>query len=53
MGAEENEALIQRFYDEGWNANNLDVYDELVTDGLRRPPGAARASSRAARGSRC
>ena len=32
MGAEENRALIQRFYDEGWNANNLDVYDELVTD---------------------
>ena len=32
MGAAENRALIQRFYDEGWNANNLDVYDELVTD---------------------
>ena len=32
MGATENVALIQRFYDEGWNANNLDVYDELVTD---------------------
>ena len=31
MGAAENRALIQRFYDEGWNANNLDVYDELVT----------------------
>ena len=31
MGAAENVALIQRFYDEGWNANNLDVYDELVT----------------------
>ena len=31
MGAAENEALIRRFYDEGWNANNLDVYDELVT----------------------
>ena len=28
----ENEALLQRFYDEGWNANNLDVYDELVTE---------------------
>ena len=32
MGAAENRALIQRFYDEGWNANNLDVYDELVTE---------------------
>ena len=32
MSAESNRALIQRFYDEGWNANNLDVYDELVTD---------------------
>jgi steroid delta-isomerase-like uncharacterized protein len=32
MSAEENRALIKRFYDEGWNANNLDVYDELVTD---------------------
>ena len=32
MGAAENAALIQRFYDEGWNANNLDVYDELVTE---------------------
>ena len=32
MSAESNRALIQRFYDEGWNANNLDVYEELVTD---------------------
>ena len=32
MGAAENEALIRRFYDEGWNANDLDVYDELVTE---------------------
>jgi steroid delta-isomerase-like uncharacterized protein len=32
MSAEANRALIQRFYDEGWNANNLDVYDELVTE---------------------
>ena len=31
MGAAENAALIQRFYDEGWNANDLGVYDELVT----------------------
>src|SRR3954470_685687 len=29
--AADNVALIQRFYDEGWNANNLDVYEELVT----------------------
>ena len=32
MSAGDNRALIKRFYDEGWNANNLDVYDELVTD---------------------
>ena len=32
MTPEEGSALINRFYDEGWNANNLDVYDELVTD---------------------
>ena len=32
MSAEDNIKLIQRFYDEGWNENNLDVYDELVTD---------------------
>ena len=32
MSAADNRALIQRFYDEGWNANNLDVYDELVTE---------------------
>src|SRR5262249_43637855 len=31
MSAESNRALIQRFYDEGWNANDLSVYDELVT----------------------
>ena len=32
MSAEANRALIQRFYDEGWNENKLDVYDELVTE---------------------
>ena len=32
MTPEEGATLINRFYDEGWNANNLDVYDELVTD---------------------
>jgi steroid delta-isomerase-like uncharacterized protein len=32
MTPEESKALVQRFYDEGWNANNLDVYDELVTE---------------------
>jgi steroid delta-isomerase-like uncharacterized protein len=26
-----NRALIERLYDEGWNANNLAVYDEIVT----------------------
>jgi predicted ester cyclase len=30
--AAENRALVQRFYDEGWNANNVAVYDELVTE---------------------
>ena len=39
MSAEANRALIQRFYDEGWNANDLDVYDELVTEDFARPPG--------------
>ena len=52
MGAAENVALIQRFYDEGWNANNLDVYDELVTP-TSSTTRRSRASSRAARGSRC
>ena len=32
MTAAENIALVQRFYDEGWNANNVAVYDELVTE---------------------
>lgn len=32
MTAAENRALVQRFYDEGWNANNVAVYDELVTE---------------------
>ena len=32
MSAASNAALIQRFYDEGWNGNDLDVYDELVTE---------------------
>lgn len=32
MTPEEGNALINRFYDEGWNANSLAVYDELVTD---------------------
>ncbi len=32
MTPDEGAALINRFYDEGWNANNLDVYDELVTE---------------------
>ena len=32
MSAADNKKLIQRFYDEGWNKNNLDAYDELVTE---------------------
>lgn len=34
MTPDEGRALIQRFYDEGWNAKNVDVYDELVTEGF-------------------
>ncbi len=32
MSAKSNAELIQRFYDVGWNENNLDSYDEMVTD---------------------
>ena len=32
MSIESNRTLIQRFYDEGWTQNNLDVYDELVNE---------------------
>lgn len=32
MTPEESKELVQRFYDEAWNANNLDVYDELVAE---------------------
>jgi steroid delta-isomerase-like uncharacterized protein len=32
VSAEDNEKLIRRFYDEGWNENKLEVYDELVTE---------------------
>ena len=32
MTPDEGATLINRFYDEGWNANNLDVYNELVTE---------------------
>jgi steroid delta-isomerase-like uncharacterized protein len=32
MSADANIKLIRRLYDEGWNENNLDVYDELVTE---------------------
>jgi steroid delta-isomerase-like uncharacterized protein len=28
----ENRALLKRFYDQGWNANDIAVYDELVTE---------------------
>jgi predicted ester cyclase len=36
---EENKAMLQRFYDEGWNANNLDVYDEMVAESFHEWPG--------------
>jgi steroid delta-isomerase-like uncharacterized protein len=32
MSVAENRALLKRFYDEGWNANDISVYDELVTE---------------------
>jgi steroid delta-isomerase-like uncharacterized protein len=32
VSAADNRALLKRFYDEGWNANDLEVYDELVTE---------------------
>jgi len=32
VSAADNRALLKRFYDEGWNANDLAVYDELVTE---------------------
>ena len=39
MSAAENKAMLQRFYDEGWNANNLDIYDEVVTEDFHEWPG--------------
>ena len=36
---EENKAMLQRFYDEGWNANNLDVYEETVAEDFHEWPG--------------
>ena len=32
MTVAQNRELLKRFYDEGWNANNVAVYDELVTE---------------------
>ena len=29
MSAEENKALVRRAFEEGWNAGNLDLFDEL------------------------
>lgn len=34
MPAEENKAAIKRAYDELWNQRNIDVVDELVTEGF-------------------
>jgi steroid delta-isomerase-like uncharacterized protein len=30
MSAEENKALVRRYFDEVWNKNNLDVIDEVI-----------------------
>ncbi|GAC1530986.1 MAG: hypothetical protein NVS2B16_37740 [Chloroflexota bacterium] len=36
MSAEENKAIVQRFYDEVWNKGNYAVADELIApDGIR------------------
>lgn len=29
MSTEENKALVRRFFEEGWNAGNLDEFDEI------------------------
>ena len=31
MAAEENKALVRRAFEEGWNAGNLDVFDEVTS----------------------
>ena len=31
--AEENEALVRRLYDEGWNQGHVEVLDEVLADG--------------------
>ena len=35
MTPDEMKALVQRFYDEGWNNGDLSVYEELVAEGDR------------------
>ncbi len=31
MAAEENKALVRRAFEEGWNAGNLEVFDEVTS----------------------
>ena len=39
MTPDEMKALVQRFYDEGWNNGDLSVYDELVAEDFTEYPG--------------
>ena len=40
--AEENAAIVQRFYDEGWNQGRLEVLDEVLADGyVHHAPGTS------------
>ena len=46
MSAEENKAIIQRYFDEVVNGQNLDVLDELVAEDVVRTASRASGTSR-------